>query len=147
MGLRSTIIGHFGRSLVVRPSRAALLDGADLVECGIERRRHQTVHRGGIVAFDEQRLVAIAEKQISHLVVAHPADHRRIGDLVAVEVQDRQHGAVMRRIQELVGMPGSGERTGFGLAVADHAGADQVGIVECGAIGMHQRVTEFAAFM
>ncbi len=105
------------------------------------------MHGGRIVTFDEQRFVAVAKEQISHLVVTHPADHRRIGDLVAIEVKDRQHGTVMRRIQELVGMPGSGERTGFGFAVADHAGADQVGIVECGAIGMHQRVTEFAAFV
>ncbi len=132
-----------GRAAVARRG----LDGSDLVEGGIQRCRHQAMHRSWVVTFDKQRLVAIAEKQVPHLIIAHPADHRRIGDLVAVEVKDRQYGAIVRRIQEFVGMPGSGKGTGFGLAVADHAGADQIGIVECGAVGMHQRVAELAAFV
>ena len=44
-------------------------------------------------------------------------------------------------------MPGRRERAGLGLAVADDAGDDQVGIVECGAIGVHQRVAELAALV
>ncbi|MGY4362179.1 hypothetical protein ACVW0J_008672 [Bradyrhizobium sp. i1.7.7] len=53
----------------------------------------------------------------------------------------------MGGIEELVRVPGRRERAGFRLAIADDAGDDQVGIVECGAIGMHQRVAEFAAFV
>ena len=44
-------------------------------------------------------------------------------------------------------MPTGGERAGFGLAVADDAGNDQIRIVEGGAIGVNQRITQFAAFM
>jgi hypothetical protein len=40
------------------------------------------MHRSRIVAFDEQRLVAMAEKQASYLVIAHPVDIRRIGDVI-----------------------------------------------------------------
>ena len=74
-------------------------------------------------------------------------EDRRVGDLVAVQMQDRQHRAVGRRVQEFVAVPRGRERPGFGLAVADHAGRDQVGIVEDRAIGMRQRIAEFTAFM
>ena len=62
--------------------------------------------------------------------------HGRAGDFVAVEVQDGQHGAVMHRVQELVGMPAGGHRASLGFAVADDASDDQGRIVEGGAIGM-----------
>lgn len=42
-------------------------------------------------------------------------------------------------------MPRRGQRAGLGLAVADHAGDDQVGIIERRAIGMDQRIAELAA--
>ena len=61
-----------------------------------------------------------------------------IGDLVAVEVQDRQDRPVGRRVQELVGMPARRQRSGLRLAVADDAGDDQVGIVEGGAVGVRE---------
>ena len=38
------------------------LDRGDLVEDHVEGRRHQLVHRGGIVALDEMRLVAVADE-------------------------------------------------------------------------------------
>ena len=102
----------------------------------------------GIIAFDEERLVAIAEKQmLRSLRRCIRAEDGRVGDLVAVQMQDRQHCAVMRRVQKLVGMPRCRQRSGFGFAVADHACADQIGIVEGGAIGMHQGIAEFAALI
>ena len=70
-----------------------------------------------------------------------------IGDLVAVQVEDRQHRAVADRIDELVGMPGRGERTGLGLAIAHHAGDDQIGIVERSAVGVRHAVAELAALV
>ncbi len=119
-----------------------LLDRADAGERDIERIRHGLVHQCGIFALDEQRLVAEAAKEIADFRVSHPPQHGRIGDLVAVEMQDRQHGAVMRGVQELVGVPGRREWAGLGFAVADHAGDDQVRIVQRRAIGVHQRVAE-----
>ena len=44
-------------------------------------------------------------------------------------------------------MPGRRQRPGLGLAVADDAGDDQIGIVEGGAIGVDERVAEFAALV
>ena len=44
-------------------------------------------------------------------------------------------------------MPGCRQRSGFGLAVADDAGDDEIGIVEGRAEGMDQRIAELAAFV
>ena len=70
-----------------------------------------------------------------------------VGDLVAVQVQDRQHAAVAGRVEELVAVPAGGERPGLGLAVADDAGDDQVRVVERGPVGVAQGVAELAALV
>ena len=44
-------------------------------------------------------------------------------------------------------MPRGGERPGLRLAVADHAGDDEVGVVERRAVGMRQAVAELAALV
>ena len=44
-------------------------------------------------------------------------------------------------------MPARGERTGLGLAVADHAQRQQVRVVEHRAVGVQQRVAELAALV
>ena len=147
LGVRRTIIGQRGRSAIAVRRARVVLNRADLVDHRVERRRHQLVHRLGLVALDEVRLVAVADEQALELVVRDAREDGRVGDLVAVEVQDRQHRAVARRIEELVRVPAVGERAGLGLAVADHAGDDQVGIVEGRAVGVRQRVAELAAFV
>ena len=123
------------------------LDGVDLVERLVERRRHQPVHLRGLVAGNEVRLVPIAPQQLRQLLVRDAREHRGTGDLVAVQVQDRQHGAVALGVQELVGMPARSQRAGLGLAVADHAAGEQGGVVEHRAVGVQQRIAELAAFM
>ncbi len=62
-------------------------------------------------------------------------------------MQDRQHRAVGRRIEKLVGMPGRGQRPGLRLAVADDAGDDQIGIVEHRPERMAERIAQLAAFV
>ena len=79
--------------------------------------------------------------------MADAREQRRIVDLVAVEIQNRQHRAVTDGIEKFVDVPGSGERPGFRFAVTDHGGDDQVRIVEGRAAGMRQHVAEFASFM
>ena len=101
----------------------------------------------GLVALDEVGLVAVTAEQLFQFVVADAGQHGRVGDLVAVEVQDGQHGAVVDGIEELVRVPTGGQRPGLRLAVADDAGDEQVGIVEGRAVGMGQGVAEFAAFV
>ena len=145
-GVRRTIIGQRGRSLLP-PVARVVLDPPDLVDDLVERGGHRLVHRLGLVALDEPRAVAVAGHQRVELVVRDPGQDGRVGDLVAVEVQDRQHRAVARRVEELVAVPARGQRAGLRLAVADHAGHEQVRVVERRAVGVRQRVAELAALV
>src|SRR5207249_10879375 len=68
-------------------------------------------------------------------------------DLVAVEVQDGQHRAVAPGIEELVRLPACSERARLCFAVANHAGDQQIGVVERRAVGVRERVAELAALV
>ena len=81
------------------------------------------------------------------LLVADPGENAGIGDLVAVEVKDRQNRPVRRRVQELVGMPARRQRSSFRLAIADDTSNDQIGIVEGGTVGMRNSIAELAALV
>ena len=138
-----------------RPARAlrvalarTRLDGARCRSTHlVERLGHELVHRRRVVALDEVGLVAVADEQRAQLVVRDARQHGRVGDLVAVEVQDREHGAVARGVDELVGVPAGRERTGLGLAVAHDAAHEQVGVVEGRSVGVDERVAELAALV
>jgi hypothetical protein len=105
------------------------------------------VHGHRVVALDEVRVVPLAAQETRDLLVAAPAQNGRPGDLVAVEMQNRQHGPVARRIQEVGALPGSLERRRLRFPVAHHGHREQIGIVERGAEGVNQNVAEFAPFM
>ena len=105
------------------------------------------MHDRWVVAFDEIRLVAVPAKKRLKLLVTNARQDRRIGDFIAVEMQDRQHRAVMHRIEKLVGMPAGCERSRFCFAVADDGGDDEVGVVEGRAEGVRQRIAKLAALM
>src|SRR5579864_4482650 len=62
-------------------------------------------------------------------------------------MQDRQHGAATRRIEELRRVPARRERAGFRFAVTHDAGDDRVGAVERDPEGMRQTIAELAAFV
>ena len=98
-----------------------VLDAADVGHHRVERRGHLLVHRHRVVAFDEVRRVAVAEEQVLELLRRDAGEHGGVGDLVAVEMQDRQHRAVGDGIEELVGVPAGRQRAGLRLAVADDA--------------------------
>ena len=123
------------------------LDVADGLQHGVERPRHLHVQQRRIVPFDEVRLPSAASQQLRELAAWNPREHGWVRDLVAVQVQDRQHRAVGRRIEKLVRVPRGGQRAGFGFTVADHAGRDQIGIVEDRAEGVAQRVSQLPAFV
>src|SRR5271157_2235626 len=74
-------------------------------------------------------------------------EHGRVADLVAIEVQDRQHCSVSNWVKKLVGLPCGRQRTCFRFTVADDAGDDKIGIVERGPESMAERVPQLAAFM
>ena len=123
------------------------LDAANLADHRFERGGHELVHHRRVIAFDEMRRVAVSAKKRLELLMTDPRQHGRIGDLVAVEMQDRQHGAVAHRIQKLVGMPARRKRTGLRFAITDDGGHDEIGIVERRAEGMRKRVTKLATFV
>src|ERR1039458_5321884 len=74
-------------------------------------------------------------------------EHGWVADLVAIEVQDRQHGSVGNGVEQLVGLPCGGQGARFRFSVADDAGDDEFGIVERGPEGMAERVPQFATFV
>ena len=123
------------------------LDGRDVVQHLIERGRELLVDGRGLVAGDEVRLVAVAAHQRGELVVGDAGQHGRVGDLVAVEVQHRQHRAVGHRVEELVRVPAGRQRAGLCFPVAHHAQHQQIRVVERGAVGVHQGVAELAALV
>ena len=59
------------------------------------------MHLFGIITFDEMRIPAAAAEELLELFTLHAGKDGRVGDLVAVEVQDRQHGAVALRVKSL----------------------------------------------
>jgi hypothetical protein len=105
------------------------------------------MHLLGVVALDEVRLVAVALEEALELAAGDAREVAGVGDLVAVQMQDRQHRAVARRVQELVRMPAGRERTGLGLTVADDARDDQVGVVERGPIRVREGIAELASLV
>ena len=108
---------------------------------------HLLMHDSRVASFDEIRRVTVADEQRFELLVADARQDRWIGDLVAVEIQDRQHRTIADGIEELVRMPRGRERPGLGLAVTHDAGDDQIGIVERHAVGMRETVAKLAAFV
>jgi len=138
-----------------RPARpqvlaAAARRGLDLPDPVVRRpqcRLEVAEHLPGVVAGDEDRGPPLAGQVAGHLVVTGPAPHRRAVDLVPVEVQHGEDGAVAAGVEEGRDLPRARQRSGLGLPVADDAGDQQVGGVEGGAGGVHQRVAELAALV
>ena len=126
------------------------LDLRDLVEHGVEQHREPTVCVRDVVVLlrlEEVRVVAVTDHQAAQFVGRNAGQHRRIRDLVAVQMQDWQHHAVLGGVHELVGMPARRERSGLRLTVADDRGDEQVRVVERGAVGVRERVAQLAALV
>ena len=138
-------MGHRGR--VASPRARALLDLPDLLHGSVERPSHGLVHQVWIVPLDEQGCPTAAAQELLQLLAADPGEDGGVRDLIAVEMQNRQHGTVADGIQELVGMPRRRERAGLRFAIADHTGDDQVRVVEHGAERVAERVAELPALV
>ena len=152
-GLLAVDVGRTGPALGVteddhRPAWPGLvtggrpcLDRGDLVEDVVEQFREPAVDvgmvRGAVVDdLEEVRIVTVTHHQAAQFVLRDAIQHSRIGDLVAVEMQNGQHHAVFGGVHELVGVPTGGQCAGLGLAVADDRRDEQVGVVERRTVGM-----------
>ena len=117
------------------------LDFANVFDGLVQGGGHELVHRLRVIAFDKTRLPAAASEKLLQFLMLDARQDGRVADLVAIEVQDRQHGSVGDGVEKLVGLPRGGQGPRFRFTVTDHAGDDQIGIVERGAEGMAERVT------
>ena len=88
------------------------------------------MHRAGLVTLYEIGRPPVAAEQLFQFLAGDAGEDSRVGNLVAVEMQDRQHRAVGYRIEEFVRMPCGGQRACLRLAVAHDTGDDEIGIVE-----------------
>ena len=95
----------------------------------------------------EVRLIAHAAEELGEFLVRDAREDGGVRDLVAVEMENRQHDAVGLGVHELVGLPGRGKRARLGLAVAHHGHGQQAGVIENRAIGVRKRVAQLAALV
>ena len=123
------------------------LKTGDLVERLVERGREITMNIGRLASGDEDRPPAAPLEERDQLRLGDAGEHGRVRDLVAVEMEDRQDRPIPPRVEELVRVPARRQGARLGLAVADDARDDEVGVVEGGPERVHERVAELAAFV
>src|SRR5258708_5348743 len=123
------------------------LNFTNLRENRIERTGKTLMYERGVFTFNKMWIVTVAPQQLGQFLTGYARQHRGVRDLESVEMEDWEHSPVARGVQEFVGVPTGGQCTRFRLAIADHTRNDQIGIVERGSIGVHQRITQFAAFV
>src|SRR5207248_7260344 len=87
------------------PSTGFGLDVADAVDRRLQRRAEFPVDRQWLVSLDETRIVPVPREQVPDLLVGLASQDGRGRDLVTVEVQDGQHGAIAFSIQEADALP------------------------------------------
>ncbi len=93
------------------------------------------------------RMIAHAAEELVALLVGDARKYRRIRNLIAVEVQDRQNNAVGERVHELIGLPRGGKRACLCLAIADDSNCEQGRIGKHSSISMGKRIAELASLM
>ena len=78
------------------------LQFANLAYAVLERRGHLPMHRSRVGTFNEIRRPAEAYEQRFEFFGRNARQNRRVRDFVAVEMENRQDGAVVDRIEELI---------------------------------------------
>jgi hypothetical protein len=105
------------------------------------------VHLARLVSLDEDRLVPVPAEELLQLVAADPRRNGGTGDLVSVEMEDREHRAIVDRVQEFVRVPAGCQGGRFELSVPDDATGQQIRVVEDRPVGVGQAVAELTPFM
>src|SRR4051812_5623712 len=62
-------------------------------------------------------------------------------------MQDGQNRSIANRIQEFIGMPTGGQRSGLGFAITDHTGSNQIRIIKDRAKSMSQGIAQLTALV
>ncbi|MNC26087.1 hypothetical protein D3C75_742040 [compost metagenome] len=124
-----------------------LLNGLDFLNDSIQHLGHFRMHQIRVGAFHIMRLPAHTGEVSGHFLTGLTGKDGGIADFEAVQVKNRQYCAVGDRIDEPVGEPGCGQRSGFGFAVSDDNSGDQLRFVENSADTMGEGITQLAAFM
>src|SRR6185369_8473943 len=79
--------------------------------------------------------------------MGYARQQRGIVNLVAVEIQDRQHSTIPNGIEKLVDVPRSSERASLGFSVADNCRNDQFRIIEGRTTRVGQHISQLTTFM
>ena len=135
---------------VAPPSRAARWIARDLVERLVERggERAGAPRAGSSTAATSSGRSRSPRSSATSSSLGDPREHGRVGDLVAVQVQDRQHGAVASRVRgtcSSASSPRAGPVSASPSPTTQHD--EQVGVVERRAEGVRERVAELAALV
>ena len=135
------------RTLFLPLGARIALNLRDIAKNLLERLGHRWMHERRIVTFDVMRFVAVAVHEIRQLRLVDASEHSWTGDLVAIEMENRQHSSIARGIHELVGVPARRECCRLSFSVTNNTTDKQVRIVERGSVCMKQRVAELAPFV
>src|SRR5271165_2167459 len=77
----------------------------------------------------------------------NPGQQSRVINLVSIQMQDRENGAVPNGIEKLADVPGSCKWSRFRFPVADYRSHDQFRVVEGSAASMRKHISQLAAFV
>src|SRR5262245_27354930 len=79
--------------------------------------------------------------------MAYAGENAGIGNLVAIEVENRENHPVGNGIEKFVRMPACRQWAGLRFAIADDTSYNKIRIVEGCSVGMRERVAKFAALV
>ena len=131
--------------ITIHPS--LLLNGFNFGYHHIQRFCHLLVHQFRVRPFDKIGGITVTDEQLFQLIVTNACQHRWIGNFVTIEVQYRQHRAITHRVEELIRVPGGGQRPGLCLAITHHTGSDQVRVIERRAVSVGERIPQLTTFV
>ena len=136
-----------GASTVPVAAPGSRLDTADTRPGPRQRVREPVVHPGQVVPGDLDDVVPVPFQQRPDLGGILACQHGGARDLRPVQVQDREHRAVPRGVEEGDALPGTLQRAGLRLSVSDHGQGDQVRVVHDGPEGVDQDIAQLTAFV
>src|SRR3954454_21289557 len=101
--------GTLAESILTR----VFLNGANILDHGFEGRGHGLVHGLRLVTLDVISAIPAAFKELGQLFTRNPREYGGAGDLIAVQMQDRNDRPVRYGIEKLVRVPACGQRPGL----------------------------------